>query len=473
MATLTGHSASSFALTPRMESPIIRRCIIGAVLTGVVLVGYMTINWITPTQTTLVFVTGEEKGLYWGLGKAIATEIQQAHPHIKIQIVSTAGSLDNAKRLQNKKADLALVQNDIQATAEIRSITAIHPELLHFLCHKDSGVQTLQDLSGKKVAVGLKDSGTERFTMELFGYFGVDPSTLQLTHLPIDKAAKELIAGEVSAILYVTGLGNSAVMKAIGSGNVRFAQLASPSNPGTSTETWNDANLWSETLSTGFKIHHPHVSPHTIPLLAYRGADSQQGHPHQPVATVGVKAVLVCHKELPNELAETIARTIFEHRAVLSQKHIAFVSLNEKSSIAHLQFPLHIGAEQFFQRKDPGFLEKYVEVMGFVLTVALIIWSGLIWARRWYIQRRKNRIDTYYQAVEDIIRRLQDGTDLNEIDELEGELLKIRQRASAELVNEQLDANESYIIYQNMLNGCQTMLVRMREKIQASSNKGA
>ena len=100
-------------------------------------------------------------------------------------------------------------------------------------------------------------------------------------------------------------------------------------------------------------------------------------------------------------------------------------------------------------------------------------WSILSWVREWYTQNRKNKIDTYYQAVDDVIRRLHDGTDLEEIDELEGELLKIRQRASAELVNEQLDANESYIIYQNMLNGCQSMLLRMREKIQASPEEDA
>jgi len=456
-----------------MESETIRKCLIGVVLTSVILLGYMTINWITPTQTSLVFVTGEKEGLYRELGDAIVTEIQQAHPKIKIQVVSTAGSLDNAKRLQNNTADLALVQNDIQATAEIRSITAIHPELIHFLCHKDSGIQTLHDLTGKKVAVGLKGSGTERFTIELLGYFGIDPSTFQLIHLPINEAANQLVAGELSAILYLTGLGNSAVKKAIGSGNVKFAQLAMPPKSGTPTATWNDANLWSETLSTGFKIHYPHVSPHTIPLMAYRGPDSQPGHPHQPIATVGVKAVLVCHNKLPNELAETITRTIFEHRAVLSQKHIAFSNLNEKSSTTHLQFPLHPGAEQFFQRKEPSFFEKHVEVMGFALTLSLIIWSMLIWARRWYILRRKNRIDTYYKAIDEVINRLHDGTDLREITELETELLKIRQRASAELVKEQLAANESYIIYQNMLNGCQAMLVRMREKIQASPEKDA
>ena len=114
---------------------------------------------------------------------------------------------------------------------------------------------------------------------------------------------------------------------------------------------------------------------------------------------------------------------------------------------------------------------KNAEVMGFILTIILLGWSILNWLRDWFTQNRKNKIDSYYQAVDDVINRLHDGTDLEEINELEAELLKIRQRASAELVNEQLAANESYIIYQNMLNGCQAMLVRMREKIQVSSKE--
>ena len=131
------------------------------------------------------------------------------------------------------------------------------------------------------------------------------------------------------------------------------------------------------------------------------------------------------------------------------------------------------GAEKFYRRKDPGFVAENAEVMGFILTIILLCWSTLSWVREWYTQNRKNKIDTYYQAVDDVIRRLHDGTDLKEIDELEGDLLKIRTRSSADLVNEQLDANESYIIYQNMLNGCQSMLLRMREKIQASSKENA
>jgi hypothetical protein len=111
--------------------------------------------------------------------------------------------------------------------------------------------------------------------------------------------------------------------------------------------------------------------------------------------------------------------------------------------------------------------------MGFILTLMLILWSVIIWAQRWFLQRRKNRIDTYYEEIDKVINRLHDGTDLEEINALEAQLLKIRLRASAELVKEKLAADESYIIYQNMLNGCESMLVRMREKIQAPPEKDA
>ena len=84
----------------------------------------------------------------------------------------------------------------------------------------------------------------------------------------------------------------------------------------------------------------------------------------------------------------------------------------------------------------------------------------------WYLQSRKNRIDTYYVAIDDVINRLHDGTDLKEINQLETELLKIRQRASEELVKEQLDADESFIIYQNMLNGCQQLLAQKKQAKQ-------
>ena len=444
-----------------METESIRNRLIAFGLLAVLAVGFAAHRWVTPDETILTFATGQSGGLYHELGQAIADEVQQAHPHLRIQLVETTGSLDNADRLHKQTAHLALLQNDTQAGAHVRSLTAIHPELLHFLCHRESGIQSLRDLAGKTVALGPKGNGSEKFAREFLRFTGFGKSQLRLVNLPLDEATQQLMTGKVDALLFLTGLGNDACQRAMQSGQVRLTPLA-PLTPSTSFPHVNtgEAKAVAQTLADGFRVHYPYVSPHTIPLLAY------PGQPAQPIGTVGVKAVLACHTDLSDEIAETLTRTLYEHRAALSQKHSAFSSLDEQSSTAHLQFPMHPGAENFFRRTDPGFFAKHVEMMGFILTLILILWSVLVWAQRWFLQSRKNRIDAYYEAIDEVINRLNDGTNLEEINELENTLLEIRQRAADELVKEKLAADESFIIYQNMLNGCQQLLAQKKQEKQ-------
>jgi TRAP transporter TAXI family solute receptor len=437
-----------------MENDPIRKRLIVFGLIAALAVGFMARHyWFGPGKTTLTFATGQRGGLYHELGQAIADEVQQAHPHLRIQLVETTGSLDNANRLQKQTAQLALLQNDTEAGAHVRSLTAIHPELLHFLCHHKAGIQSIRDLAGKTVALGPKGSGSEKFTREFLRFAGFSKSQLTLVNLPLDEATQQLMTGKVDALLFLTGLGNDACQRALQSGQVHLTPLA----PLTAS---SDTRFGAQILADGFRVHYPHASPHTIPLLAY------SGQPVYPIGTVGVKAVLACHTNLPDEIAETLTRTLYEHRAALSQKHSAFSSLDEQSSTAHLQFPLHPGAEKFFRRTDPGFFAKHVEMMGFILTLILILWSVLVWAQRWFLQSRKNRIDAYYEAIDEVINRLNDGTNLEEINELENTLLEIRQRAADELVKEKLAADESFIIYQNMLNGCQQLLAQKKQEKQ-------
>ena len=437
-----------------MENDPIRKRLIVFGLVAALAVGFMARHyWFGPGKTTLTFATGQRGGLYHELGQAIADEVQQAHPHLRIQPVETTGSLDNANRLQKQTAQLALLQNDTEAGAHVRSLTAVHPELLHFLCHHKAGIQSIRDLAGKTVALGPKGSGSEKFTREFLRFAGFSKSQLTLVNLPLDEATQQLMTGKIDALLFLTGLGNDACQRALQSGQVHLTPLA----PLTAS---SDTRFGAQILADGFRVHYPHASPHTIPLLAY------SGQPVYPIGTVGVKAVLACHTNLPDEIAETLTRTLYEHRAALSQKHSAFSSLDEQSSTAHLQFPLHPGAENFFRRTDPGFFAKHVEMMGFILTLILILWSVLVWAQRWFLQSRKNRIDAYYEAIDEVINRLNDGTNLEEINELENTLLEIRQRAADELVKEKLAADESFIIYQNMLNGCQQLLAQKKQEKQ-------
>ncbi len=417
--------------------------------------------WVSaPDQSVLIFSTGSKDGLYHRLAIQVKAVLEANHPDLIIELRTSAGSSDNIARLDGNQAQLALVQNDALGGESVRSVAALYPEVLHLLCRTNAGIRSLHDLAGKRVGIGAAGSGTEQIVTNLLAFANVADGANQI-RASFSASLRQLRGGELDAAFFLTGLGAPAIGEALTDPQLALAPIHV--NPRDDAP----AEIQARTFTKGFRVRYPHVSPQIVPLMTYKG------RPTAPMPSMGVKAVLVCQKNIDADIIERITRTLFEQRAVLSQKEPAFSDLNEEAAQTELQFPLHAGAENYYQRNEPGFLRTYAELIALAITVILLVWSALTWTRSWYEQHRKNRIDTYYQAVEDIICRLHDGTDFKEIDELENELLKIRQRASAELVKEQLAADESYIIYQNMLNGCQAMLVRMRQKIQTSPEKDA
>ena len=440
-----------------MQNESIPKWLIGLGVAGVLLVVLMVRYLLLPEEHKLTFAAGQPGGLYHELALVLAKEIEAAQPQIKIEVIKTKGSLDNVEQLQKETAHIALLQNDTKAGAQIRSITAIHSELLHFLFHREAGIRSLRDLTGKKIAVGPKGSGSEQFTREIFHYLGVPIKESTIVHLPLDTATQQLVSGEIDALMFLTGLGNQACTKALQSGQVELAHLVVPPDNGDGS----DSKSWARDLAEGFRVHYPYVTAHTIPLLAYPGLSGRPGHPKKPIPTVGVKAVLACHKSLPEELVETITRTIFEHRAVLSQKHSSFSKLDEQKSTLQLQFPVHVGAENYLRRDEPGFLVKYAEAMGFVISTTILLWGFVSGFRKWLLQKRKDRIDIYYQAIDSIMGRLREGEDT--IDNLEEELITLQKDALSELVQEKLSADESFVIYLNMANGCQQLLAQKKQ----------
>ena len=440
-----------------MKEETLRKLRLLPVIAAVLLFGALW-WWISsPDQTQLVFTTGSKSGMYHRLASQLKAVIEAEHPDISIELKMSAGSRENIERIDSGQAQLALVQNDAIGGKFVRSMAAIYPEMLHLISR--TNIQSLPDLTGKRVSIGAKGSGTEQIVTNLL-QFANSLQNINPVQSSFSSSLDQLETGELDAAFILTGLGTPSISEALADKNLHLASIRA------NTDLEAPPNNQARMFADGFQVHYPHIQPGTIPLMAYRH------QPTSPTPTLSVQAVLVCHEDVPLDVVERITRTLFEQRAALSQHETTFKHLDEGEAITDLQFPLHDGADYFYRRQEPGFLVTYAEPMAFVMSVALLLWSMFGWIRKWYDQKRKNRIDTYYQAVEDVIRRLHDGTDLQEIDELEAELLKIRQRASAELVAEQLAADESFIIYQNMLNGCQAMLVRMRERIKESPDGG-
>ena len=94
-----------------------------------------------------------------------------------------------------------------------------------------------------------------------------------------------------------------------------------------------------------------------------------------------------------------------------------------------------------------------------LITVALLLASGLHGIKKWIDQRRKNRVDVYYGRVQQILdsighQRVSDfGAPLLDLEEIESTTCQ-------ELIEERLDADHSFVILQNMISRCRAEIER-------------
>lgn len=438
--------------------PIYRR-LTYALPVGLLITTLLTIAWyyLLPAQKTLRFSTGSELGLYTQIGKQIKEVIESEHEHITIKIINSSGSSDNINRIDSGVADLALVQNDAVGGAKVRSIAAIYPEVLHLICNKTAEISNLDDLEGKTINIGPPGSGTEQLATALLDFTETDNEGDTIRHLHFPDALRGLREGTLDGAFFLTGLGASIIEQAIDEKNMAFAPIAAGQHRS------ERAIAIAQDFANGFRVHYPYVSPSTIPMMAYDRV------PKRPVAAMSVDAVFVCSKILEHSLVESITKTLFEKRAVLAQRNPVFSHLDEENAQSRLQFPLQEGAEFYYRRREPGFLAEHAESMGFILTLLLLFWSFSAGARKLFLSKRKNRIDRFYSRIGDINNKLNEITNIAMCMKYQTELNCIRQEASNELIDEQLAADDAFLIYQNMLNGCQDALGRVRLRLEKSS----
>jgi hypothetical protein len=262
-------------------------------------------------------------------------------------------------------------------------------------------------------------------------------------YFEISIAAQKLLSGEIDAMLVIQSLGSPTCQDIIANGKVRFVGLGETETVGSETE--------------GFCLEYPFVTPYVIPIYCYPTNDSEHpGEPQQPISTLSVRALLVCHKDLPHRIARKITQVIISNRLTLIRKDVSAALITESFDPSKLQFPLHQGAITYYNRNKPGFLRIYAEVLALILSSIIAMITLIIAFRKWVIHQKKNRIDRYYLRLDELLSKLREtDIDANDLRKIETELDEIRHNALRELANERLMANESFTIFQSFLSECQ------------------
>lgn len=175
-------------------------------------------------QKFINIATGGTAGTYFPLGGAIADILNKNVPGANASAQSTGASVANINLLQQDKVDIAFVQNDIAYYAvngsemfkdkkvpSIQGLATLYPETIQIVTLDKSGIKSLNDVKGKRVAVGAAGSGTEANARQILEAYGITYDDIKVQYLSFAEASNALKDGNVDVAFVTAGHPTAAI----------------------------------------------------------------------------------------------------------------------------------------------------------------------------------------------------------------------------------------------------------------------
>ena len=282
------------------------------------------------------FYGGTFNGFVVGIRDAIAVD----HPQITITAMTSAGSVENIRRILAGEMDMALAfagdaylafnsleafDDDETPAGGIRAIGYLYPATSQIVVRGDGDIHEIADLAGTRLAVGEIGSGTHMSMQRYLSAAGI-LDDVTFVFVGGQDASEMLADGRVDAYHALLGVPNATVLHSIENGSVRML------------ETLGTA------LRDGFFDRYPFYSPVVIPGGTYEGIDDD-------VLTWKDSALWIVSADLDEELVYDMMRSVYEGT---SPGHVRTATpvageMGVDTALRGVLFPLHAGAARFWQ----------------------------------------------------------------------------------------------------------------------------
>ena len=194
-------------MTKRISTAVLEFTKVWGLLALIVVVGFVvTYQFVgAPPPKFVRIATGPQNGAYYAFAQQYARLLKD--DGISLEVVPTAGSVENFDLLKKGNASLALVQGG-SATPEdkesLQSLGSLFLEPVWIFSRKQTRIKGLPELKGKRVAVGTARSGTYLLAMQLLSATGINESNATLIRTDSAQAVTLLSEGKIDAAFFVT-----------------------------------------------------------------------------------------------------------------------------------------------------------------------------------------------------------------------------------------------------------------------------
>ncbi|MDM8542559.1 TAXI family TRAP transporter solute-binding subunit [Desulfococcaceae bacterium HSG9] len=315
-----------------------------ALISVIVLFSIFLFSALVCAKTTFITIgTGGLTGVYYPTGGAIAKIVnkQRKEYGIRCTVKSTDGSVYNANAVIKGELDFGIVQSDRQHQAfkgiadwknkgpqkNLRAVFSIYYESCSLMAAVDTGINSLEDLKGKRVCLGNYGSGHLGNSSDVLKSIGINPDTdIIARYIEPVQAPGLLQDGKIDAFFYTVGHPSGALKEAAaGARKVKFIPI-----------TGGEINKLVE--------ERPYYSKMVIPINYYPGVENTHDVP-----TFGVCATLVTSSKISDKVVYAVTKTIFNDLEAFKKLHPAYALITKAGMLKCLSAPIHPGAMKYYR----------------------------------------------------------------------------------------------------------------------------
>lgn len=298
--------------------------------------------------------TGGTAGTYYPIGGLIANAISNPPgsrpceeggscgvPGLVATALSANGSVANVNAIAGGTLESGFSQSDVATWAQtgtgiwadrepvegLRAIASLYPETIHLVADADSGIDSVDDLAGKRVSLDEPGSGTLVDARIILEAYGLSEDDVEASYLKPDQAAERMRDGAMDAFFFVGGFPAGAIAELASQDDITLVPIS-----GEQAQSIIDEYTF--------------FAENTVPGGTYEGVE-------EDVLTLSVGAQWVTHADQPEDLIYEITTALWNDntRKLLDAGHQKGREITLETALDGVGIPLHPGAERFYREQ--------------------------------------------------------------------------------------------------------------------------
>ena len=287
-----------------------------------------------PSQ--IAIATASAGGAYYPVGVGLSEILKKTFPNMSVSVEVTGGTVENPGLVNLGDCEIGIANSDMAYFALVgeKPFEAEHPNLkgwingmapgvVHYAVLNSSGINTLADLKGKRIAVGPQGNSTSLFLAKVLGVLGIAWEEITPSYLSFADGIQALVDGKVDMAIVSAGPPVSSIIELAASG-----------------KAWHLIDFDAE-FTAKFLEAYPYYISYTIPANTYNGQTAD-------VHTTATTNMLMVNANLSEEFVYQMTKAAFENLSdwAAAANSVKTITLKDAPNTS---IPLHEGAARYYR----------------------------------------------------------------------------------------------------------------------------